>query len=65
MSIAIKGMTGPEVTMETIMKLKTFNEGLIPLRKAWGALAMTSDGMIVVTSKSSLLLGEQSHFANN
>jgi hypothetical protein len=50
MSIAIKGMTGPEVTMETIMKLKTFNEGLIPLRKAWGALAMTSDGMIVVTS---------------
>jgi hypothetical protein len=56
MSIAIKGMTGPEVTMETIMKLKTFNEGLIPLRKAWGALAMTSDGMIVVTSKSFLSL---------
>jgi hypothetical protein len=49
-------MTGLEVTMETIMKLKTFNEGLIPLRKAWGALAMTSDGMIVVTSKSSFFL---------
>jgi hypothetical protein len=37
--------------METIMNLKTFNEALIPLRNAWGALAMISDGMIVVTSE--------------
>jgi hypothetical protein len=58
-------MTGPEVTMETIMKLKTFNEGLIPLRKAWGALAMTSDGMIVVTSKLSSMFGEYFCLANN
>jgi hypothetical protein len=51
--------------METIMKLKTFNEGLIPLRKAWGALAMTSDGMIVVTSKLSSMFGEYFCLANN
>jgi hypothetical protein len=50
-SVAIKAMTAPNVTMETIMKLKTFNEALIPLRKAWGALAMTSDGMIVFVSE--------------
>lgn len=46
-----KAMTGPEVTLETVMQLRAFNESMVPIRKAWGALSMASDGMVVLTSK--------------
>jgi hypothetical protein len=43
-------MMAPRITIETVMQLKVFSEKLIKIRKAWGALSMTSDGMVVVTS---------------
>jgi hypothetical protein len=45
-------MTAPKITLETAMKMKTFNDVMLPLRRAWGALSMTSDGMVVVVSES-------------
>ena len=55
-SVGIKGMTAPSVTIDTVMQLKVFSEKLIKIRKAWGALSMTSDGMVVVTSTLSLIM---------
>ena len=49
-------MTAPSVTIDTVMQLKVFSEKLIKIRKAWGALSMTSDGMVVVTSTLSLIM---------
>jgi hypothetical protein len=49
-SVGIRGMMAPRITIETVMQLKVFSEKLIKIRKAWGALSMTSDGMVVVTS---------------
>ena len=50
--VAIKGMTAPRVTMETAMTLKAFQVSMSPLRKSWGALAMTSDSLVCGVSKS-------------
>lgn len=46
-------MTVPHVALETAMQLKEFNLGMTPIRKSWGALAMTSDGLVCATSMSS------------
>lgn len=47
-------MTAPRITLETAMKMRAFNDTMIPLRKTWGALSMASDGMVVVISEPHL-----------
>jgi len=47
-SVNIMGLLAPHVTIDTVRQLKVYNDKLVPTRRAWGALAITSDGLIML-----------------
>ena len=51
-SVNIKGLLAPNVTIDTVRQLKVYNDKLVTTRRAWGALAITSDGLIMLVRKS-------------
>jgi len=51
-STNIMGLLAPHVTIDTVRQLKVYNDKLVAPRRAWGALAITSDGLIMLVRRS-------------